>query len=97
MYNETGLDLESSFPAIFTEQKLLREDLVKCKQLAEGLEHTTWQETCETELSRVKTVHKDVMNKTSTWMLTLADYGITTNSMNVSAKKVDIEKNITKE
>ena len=91
VYNETGHDLESSFPAILKEQNLLKEDLEKCKQSAEGLEHTTWTEVCETEVSRVKSVHKEVMNKTSLWMLTLVDYGITNNAMNVSANKVNLE------
>ena len=75
----------------------MKEDLERCKQSAQGLEHTAWTEVCETEVSRVKTVHNDVMNKTSQWMLTLVDYGITNNSMNVSSKKVNLEKNITQD
>ena len=30
-------------------------------------------------------------------MLTLVDYGITNNSMNVSSKKINLEKNITQD
>jgi hypothetical protein len=88
-------ELESAFPGVIGEHKMLREDLAKCKLEASGMEFTAWTEVCTSEISRIRDMHNNVVNKTSVWMLSLLDLGITDQKKNVSSQKNLTKHNIT--
>ena len=80
------------------EQKKLKDDLERCKLSAEGLEHTSWTEVCESEVSKVKKVHKEVMSKSSQFFE--KDLGMNSSNGTVSIeekKKVNLDKNMAKD
>jgi hypothetical protein len=84
---------------------MLKNDFAKCSEDFEEVnrtlngtnhpENVTWEEVCTVEIERLKKAHFDVVNKTNVWMLSLADWGISSNSKNVSGSRNRTQYNIT--